>query len=1023
MGEGIRIGEIRLNFFLDRLILYGEIESLEFREVYIDVKRLREDFESEGSGKREKPNLPRLSIKKVMVEDLNVKTEDSSEILALRISFSMDIFGSKVSLKELTLKTVDVPPSVFINEALGRMDFDFDTMRLFFPSVSGNVDTLGMKFKDLSIKIPAVPDTSEIFIQLSMGDMGNFGVKNLRLSWNMGDGMGKMDFKADSLWYLQTSLKSTYGTLDLQSFPEVFLSAWGKIFGGDFEISVFVDSVQRVLGSARFLGISPQNNLKLTGRANFEVLNGGIKIFGYISNFAMRDPEIVLENFEFDVKSPDLKIYSFKIYNEFMDVEGWYNLITENFYANFSLSKPTRLASFQNVKVFTFEGKGEILREDDEISLNVSKGKAWYVVVDTFRIDELEVESLRIRTDFYRPDLRNTYLSGKILLKSTQVDTLSIFGDLMFDRGKVLASVYLETIKFGRAYAKIVGTVSDTNSFNLTFDTLNYNLNDLYFKFQNLRVFLDSASMGVSIPKNGFMGGFLEGVVLIDRKTDSLYGKLRGEGLSIIKLLPYISRDLYVDTVDFVVNFGGTLSDPNLYGELKTRSLMYLEYPIDSSNFNFELSRDRITVENSRLWSKGTPLNVEVFKLFFENSIIYGHITAKGWNTDEILFFLAPESSRADIEIWLSGKVEKPNILGSILWYAKKAEFNGNVINDPRLRITFDGERMIIIDVIRLGGGYLDISGKIKTNGDIDTLGISLREVYLNLDPDISARLSGNLDISGNLFEVIMVRGDIFSQELYFSKPLSQFATPPSPAEQKPLILYDIHFYAPRRLLVNSPIYSQFFTGTVLELDAEMSADITLQKLSPTSAINYGYLDILRGNVFVLDKVFHIESGRIELYGIDGNINLTSSSTIFGQSADTSQYDSVKVFISVTGSLLNPKVEFWSQPYMGTTEILSMMFGGQAGLVSALIGTGLRRGLRIQELNVKNTGDVSQLIFGTYLGRNVYLRYFSNRIGQSEYNSIRTQYFLKNNISIYGERIEENGEVKFGTGINLRFRF
>jgi autotransporter translocation and assembly factor TamB len=108
---------------------------------------------------------------------------------------------------------------------------------------------------------------------------------------------------------------------------------------------------------------------------------------------------------------------------------------------------------------------------------------------------------------------------------------------------------------------------------------------------------------------------------------------------------------------------------------------------------------------------------------------------------------------------------------------------------------------------------------------------------------------------------------------------------------------------------------------------------------------------------------------------------------------------------------------------MGTSEILSLLLGGQAGLVSALIGTGLRKSLRIQELNVKNAGDVSQMVFGTYLGRNIYVRYFSNRIGQSEYNSIRTQYFIKDNVSIYGERVEENGETKFGVGVNLRFRF
>lgn len=1012
-----------MSFFLDRLILNGEIEKVEFYHVYLDLKRFMEDFESEKGGERKKHNLPKFSIRKFLVEDLNIKTDEGSDIWVMRSTFSLSMGGKRINLKGINLNSIDVPPEVFIDEAIGNLDFDFDTLRLFFLNLSGNVDTFNLKLKDLSIRIPEPSDPPTLFINVSRGDMGGMGAKGLGLKWVFTEKLGKIEFRADSLWYSETFSKNTSGTLDLQGYPEIFVNAVGKMFGGDFEVSVFVDSLQNVLGSAKFFDISPIPNVELTGRANFEVKEG-IRVFGYISKFLNQEPDIVLENFDFDVKSSDFNVYSYRVYNDFMSIDGWYNLSKEDFYARFSLLKPTKLVKFQNIRLFTFEGEGEVIKEGEEINLKVNRGKAWYVVFDTFRIDEIEAENLYLKSNIYKPTLTNTYLAGKVFLRTTHPDTFSLMGNLSFEGGKVLSNLYFESIKFGRAYAKIRGNIPDTNSVDLTFDTLNYGFNDLSVRLLNLRFFLDSLRMGISIPQNEIFGGSIEGEAFIDRKTDSLYGRFIGRNLSIIKLLPYINPngDLYLDTVDLVVNIGGSLSDPNIYGKFKTQSLMYLQYPFDSSEFNFEITKDRITLENSRIWSKNTPLNVEVFKFFFENSIIYGHITAKGWNTDEILLFLAPDSSRADIELWLSGKVEKPNILGSILWYARKVEINGNEIYNPRITLLFDGERMVINDVLKIGGGYIGISGKIKTNGDIDSLSILLKEVYLNFDPEISARLSGNIEISGNIFNVITVKGDIFSHELYFSKPLSYFASPPSPSDQKPIILYDIHFYAPRRLFVNSPIYSQFFTGAVLELDAEMSADITLQKLSPTSAINYGYLEIRRGNVFVLDKVFNIESGRIELYGVDGNLSLSSSSTIF-RSDTLHGYDSIRVFVNISGSLFNPKVEFWSQPYMGTSEILSLLLGGQAGLVSALIGTGLRRSLRIQELNVKNAGDVSQMVFGTYLGRNIYVRYFSNRIGQSEYNSIRTQYFLKDNVSIYGERVEENGETKFGVGINLRFRF
>ena len=108
---------------------------------------------------------------------------------------------------------------------------------------------------------------------------------------------------------------------------------------------------------------------------------------------------------------------------------------------------------------------------------------------------------------------------------------------------------------------------------------------------------------------------------------------------------------------------------------------------------------------------------------------------------------------------------------------------------------------------------------------------------------------------------------------------------------------------------------------------------------------------------------------------------------------------------------------------MSSSELIYMLLGRQGGLISALIGTGLRRGLRVQELSIKRMGDVSQLIFGTYIGKNLYIRYLSNRIGETNYRSIRTQYFINNNISIYGERLEDEYGTKYGTGVNIRIRF
>jgi hypothetical protein len=172
-----------LSFFLDRLILNGEIEKVEFYHVYFDLKRFTEDFESEKGGEREKHNLPKFSIRKVLVEDLNIKTEEGSDIWVYKTTFSFSMGGKRINLKGINLNSIDVPPEVFIGEAIGNLDFDFDTLRLFFLNLSGNVDTFNLKLKDLSIKIPTPSDPLTLFINVSRGDMGGMGAKGLGLKW------------------------------------------------------------------------------------------------------------------------------------------------------------------------------------------------------------------------------------------------------------------------------------------------------------------------------------------------------------------------------------------------------------------------------------------------------------------------------------------------------------------------------------------------------------------------------------------------------------------------------------------------------------------------------------------------------------------------------------------------------------------------------------------------------------------------------------------------------------------------
>ncbi|MEO0207022.1 MAG: translocation/assembly module TamB domain-containing protein [candidate division WOR-3 bacterium] len=1035
IGNGIRAKEIYIHYYLDKLLLYRTVDYINVYGGYVDIPSVIEDFAKEkGEEKaRKKPNLPFLSLEMVEFEDFTLKSSENLEIWAFGGKFLFGMGGNRIELKRISLNAVDIPPLVFIDSANADLSFDFDTLKLFSQKIMGYIDTMRFSTDGFSLSYPIQGDTPNIFMYIKSGTLSIMGTKNAKINWKFLNNLGDMSFETDSVWYSDIFVKYAKGNIDLKSYPEIFVSASGEIFNGKFETSVFVDSSINILGSTFAYNISPIPNVRITGKADFEVYKSRIRVKGYVSDFYNSEPEFTLNDVYFSVESPDFIKYSYKVFNNFINISGWYNLKGEDFYARFSLRKPTRIVSFGNLRVFTFEGDGEVVKMGRELDLYIGKVNGWYAIIDSFRIDEFSLQNFRIKTDFYSPNIKNTFLKGYFTANTLHPETLKISGNIDYDSGDVKGYINFQTAKFGDGRVYITGYISDTNNLKITFDSLYYSYKNLDIKVYGISYSLDTSVMKVFVPQNNLLNGSLQGELSLNRKTDTLSGFLKGNNISISRIIPifFPEADFYLDTINVDLVFSGTTDDPVVSGNIRTSSVVFQNIFLDSTDLNAIISKDKITLEKSKIWAGENPLFVEILKVFFDNRVIYGHIYTNGWNTDNILNFLMPESSYVNANIWLAGTIDNPDIMGQAFWTAKSVEINGNPISRPKIHMIFDSKKIILAprndtNVIYLGGGSVEIGGNISTNGNIDSLVLNLRNAYINLDNETSARLSGNLLVSGNIYSQIFVRGEIFSHEFYFEKPLSELAAPPQQKSQKPIILYDIHFSAPRRLFINSPIYSQAFSSVVMEIDAEVSADITLQKVSPVSALNYGYLEIIRGNVYVLDKVFNIDKGYIELYGNDGNINISSSTTILKPINDTilgNSYDSVNVFVNITGSISKPKVDVWSQPYMSTGEIITLILARQGGLVSALIGTGLRKGLRIQEFSIKNTGDISQLIFGTYVGRNLYIRYSSNKVGQSNYNSLKTQYFIRNNLSVYGERLEDEGENKYGVGVSVRIRF
>lgn len=1038
VGTGIDIKEVEIHYHIDNLLIFRSVDSVIATSGIVDINRIIEDFRTDRKpAKKSEGHFPNFKIKLVKFNDITIYPTSEFDIWINEGRFSFSMGSKSLNLNDIFVRTVDIPKMmVFIDSTAANMEFNFEGLNILADYGYGNLDTLRFFVKGYSLRIPINNKDSVILIMDSYeGKLGNIRGKKPSIRWSFKGNLGNIRFRCDTLSYEDITSSDVRGTIDLTRFPDIFLRyAEGNIFGGNVELSLYIDSLMNIYGKVFSYSISPVPNIYITARAVFSLIEGRLTADGYVKELISDNPKYQLQDFNFSVKSEDFENFDYDITGRFLRIKGWYNTKTEDFYADFDISKPTRLVSLENIRIYTFEGNGNISKSGDSVNIYIKHGTGWYVVVDTFRIDRLELMGMKINTSFKRPDMKNTLLNGYFNSSLSFPDSAKVEGFVSYNYGKLYGKISIKSKTYGDIYAEVEGIVRDTNDIQILMDSLRYNYKDsIDIALKSVGFEIKSETLMITVPKNYIFGGRAYGSIVVDRRERNINGRLDFEDIYISPIMAKFvpSENIYIDTMDLALQISGTIDDPNIQGKLKTGDGMLMELIFDSLDLNFSISKDRFTVKDSKVMFSKNSIYIEVFQYFFQSKVIYGHVFSKYWDTDELLPYFLPDSSYAEFDLFLSGKLDTPSVYGYLSWKARSININNNVIANPKIYALFNSEKIILIpkddaNIFNVGGGKIYIGGVIRTDGFIDSLSVRIDKAFLQLDPDISANLSGNLFISGNILNSILVEGDITSDELYFSKPLSAFLVQTVQKNQKPVIYYNIHFSAPRRLFINSPIYSQVFTSAVMELDAEMSADLIFQKFSQTSNITYGYLEVLRGNVYLLDKVFSIDNGRIELFGTQGNVSINSSSTLLKPSTDSligNVMDSVKVFVSISGDINKPKVEFWSQPYMSSSELIYMLLGRQGGLISALIGTGLRRGLRVQELSIKRMGDVSQLIFGTYIGKNLYIRYLSNRIGETNYRSIRTQYFINNNISIYGERLEDEYGTKYGTGVNIRIRF
>jgi len=369
---------------------------------------------------------------------------------------------------------------------------------------------------------------------------------------------------------------------------------------------------------------------------------------------------------------------------------------------------------------------------------------------------------------------------------------------------------------------------------------------------------------------------------------------------------------------------------------------------------------------------------------------------------------LAPTDSirltgSGEIDLRAYGSLDAPQLGGQLaLTGARYENFtSGTLLHPFELLLTGSGNTLTVERLEAGDGGNGRIEGRgnltwLGEEGVYADLGVTLANMRLAQRDDVTARLSGEIDLIGNLFERADLTGRLTND---FLEIRLVDALPPTVAEIEVIELRDGRAPPPRREESGPAAASPLFLDVVVELprrvfvrgrglESEWAGSLQVSGNAGDPQIT-GRLRPLRGNFMVVGKNFVLEEGSIALppgaADLDPELDLRAVYSGTGFQAQ----------VGVSGTASDPQIALTSTPELPEDEILSrILFDKTSANLTALeaveladaaasLATGgpgvtglLRRALGVDVLSFQpgaTEDDPGSVQIGTYVGQRVFV--------------------------------------------------
>lgn len=358
-------------------------------------------------------------------------------------------------------------------------------------------------------------------------------------------------------------------------------------------------------------------------------------------------------------------------------------------------------------------------------------------------------------------------------------------------------------------------------------------------------------------------------------------------------------------------------------------------------------------------------------------------------------------SGHAEIDLRAYGSLNDPQLGGQVgLTEGRYENFTSGTLLYPFELLLTGGGNALTVERLEAGDGR---NGRMEGRGTLTwlgeegiyaDLGVGLANMQLADRDDVTARLSGEIDLIGNLFQRADLTGRLTND---FLEIRLVDALPPSVAEVE--VIEVRGGQPPPREEPSPPTASPLFLDVTLELprrafvrgrglDSEWAGNLEVSGNAGNPRIA-GRLQPLRGSFVVVGKTFTLEEGAITLppgtADLDPELDLRAVYSGAGFQA----------IVGVGGTASDPQISLSSTPEMPEDEVLSrILFDKTSANLTAVealeladaaasLATGgpgvtglMRRALGVDVLTFQpgaTEEDLGTVQIGTYVGQRVFV--------------------------------------------------